>query len=114
MKKIGILFLALTLLFSSVVFGHPAKKVELSYDSKTKELKIVVYHGVSAPESHFIDLVSIEVNGKEFSKKEFVKQSDKEKEEFVITMTDIKKGDVIIAKTRCNKFGNKSGKLTVE
>lgn len=41
------------------------------------------------------------------------KQSGDKSERLELAIPNLKKGDVIMVKTRCNEFGNKSGELTI-
>ena len=51
---------------------------------------------------------------KEIEKKELTSQSSADTEVYEIILPGLKKGSVIEVETKCNQFGRKKGKLTVE
>lgn len=108
MKK-NILILAI--LASSPLFlkADPAKKVTLTYNNG--KLMIVADHPVKNVNTHYIDLISIKVDGKEVKVIKPTKQSSAQAETQEVEIPEIKPGCTIEVKTRCNEFGSKSAKL---
>lgn len=112
--KLSIVKKLLLIMFAVAIipFGlkaDPAKKVELSY--KDGKLKIVAVHPVKDVTEHYIDLIVIKVNDKEVKQIKLTKQSSAAAEELEVALPDLKKGTAIDVKTRCNKYGFKSGSL---
>lgn len=108
------LLLFATLLLSLTMFAHAPKKVELSYDEATKELTVTITHPVKSVKDHFINIVTVSINGEEIKKEIVTEQSSLEKHICVIKLQDVKSGDVITANGNCNKLGNRSGSITLE
>lgn len=111
MKKL-ILALLLLAFLPLAIFAHPAKKVNLSY--KNGKLTIEVIHPVSNVNNHYIDQITVNVDGKDVKTITFTKQTSAESEYLELSIPEIKKGSVVIVKTSCSKMGSKSGKFTVE
>lgn len=91
--------------------ADPAKKVILSYNDG--KLKIVAEHPVKDVTTHYIDLISIEVDGKEVKVIKPKAQSSPQAEVQELVVPEIKSGSTIQVKTRCNEFGIKSAKLVL-
>ncbi len=109
--KLGIT--ALMVLIPLYIFADPAKKVTLSFNKETKELSMVILHPVANPKTHFIDKISILVDGEEVKVIKPTKQSSLKAEDVKVIIPVIKIGSKVEVKTHCNEMGNKSGKLTV-
>lgn len=110
MKK-SILLVLMLVLFAFIVKADPPKKVNLSV--KNNKLTVDVVHPVKNPADHYIDLLVITINGKEYKSLKYTKQSSGKGELVTIDIPVTKAGDVIEVKARCNEFGNKSGKLKI-
>ena len=113
MKKYLVACAAL-LVFATVVRADPPKKVNLSYQSETKKLKIEAIHPVKNVTEHYLDLISISVDGKEVKALKPKKQSSAAGENIEIVVPEIKAGSQVEVKARCNEFGSKTAKLTIK
>ena len=71
-------------------------------------------HPVKDVNTHYIDLINIEVDGKEVKVIKLKKQSSAEAEVEELVIPEIKSGSTVKVKTRCNQFGTKSGNLTIK
>ena len=111
-RKIGIIFAFMLLVIS--VSAHPPKKITLKFDIKTQELDIKVDHSVKDMNDHFIEKLSVKVNGKEVYSEEFSKQKDLKADVYRILLENVKVGDEVELTASCNKWGKKSKKLTVK
>jgi len=113
MKK---LFFALMMLVSVPLFvrADPPRKITLTYNNETKKLNIEVFHPVKDVTDHYIDMISIKVNGKEVQVIKPKKQSDAKNETVDVSVPEIAKGSEVTVKARCNKFGSKSKTITIE
>jgi hypothetical protein len=112
MKKLLVSCIAL-FAFVAVIKADPPQKVNLSYNADTKKLKVEAVHKVRDVEDHFIDLISISVDGKEVKVVKPKKQTTTASELDEIAVPEIKKGSVVTVKARCNKFGTKSAELKI-
>ena len=111
MKKLLILFVLIVAPLISAK-ADPAKKVNLSYQNG--KLKIDILHRVKDVKTHYIDQIIINVDGKDVKTISLKTQSSQEAESLELPVPEIKSGSKVVVKTRCNEFGLKSGKLTVE
>lgn len=96
-----------------MIFAHPAKKVEVTYDSSTGKLKITATHSVSDPSKHYIETITITVDGKVLKTETYTQQSDKSIQEVQIQIPELKKGSVVVVNTKCNKGGSKKTTITI-
>ena len=110
--KLGILAIMVILPF--YLFADPAKKVTLSYNKESKKLHMDILHPVANAQGHYIDIITILVDGKEVKEIKPTKQSSLKAEVLDVEIPEIKTGSKVEVKTHCNQFGNKSGKLTVK
>jgi desulfoferrodoxin (superoxide reductase-like protein) len=106
MKKL-ILSVSVCLFLSLIVKADPPKKIAITYTSENKTLKIEVFHPVQNIEKHYIDLISVEVNGKEVKSLKFLKQSDKKGETAELIISEIVNGSNVTVRATCNEFGSK-------
>ena len=106
------LFILFSIFIGFAAQAHPASKVVVSY--KDGKLSIEAKHKVKDAADHYIKEVVVYVNGKEYKTLTFTKQASLEMEKIVIDFPEFKEGDVVEVKTTCNKFGTKTGKLTIK
>lgn len=93
--------------------AHPAQVVQMAYNSDMKTLSIDVIHPASDPDGHYIEEVTLTLNGEEWIVQKFRAQTDKQGLRLNYYIPRLKKGDEIKATVRCNKFGNKGGRLII-
>lgn len=112
MKKL----LSVIFIFSLVwnVQAHAPKKVTLSFDKETGTLTADIVHKVKDVNDHYIAEITIWVNDQEVMKTDYNSQTSADDELAEFKLENIKAGDVIKLKARCNKMGSKSETLTVE
>ncbi|HOY39776.1 MAG: hypothetical protein KBB11_03825 [Bacteroidales bacterium] len=111
MKKLILtLFVLASLPF--LIFAHPPKKVKLNYTPG--ELVIEVIHPVKDAAQHYIDQITILIDGKEYKILKYSSQTTNESLIIEVKVPDLQKGSVIQVKANCNKMGLKSGKLKVK
>ena len=75
------------------------------------KLKIEALHKVKNVNKHYIDKITVKVNGKEVKSMTLDKQSSAASQVVETDLPDLKKGDQIEVTTRCNEFGSKKGNL---
>lgn len=111
MKKLLILVLVLvTVAFTAN--AHPASKVNLTY--KDGKLKVEAIHHVSDVTTHYINQMVVTVDSVEVKTMDFITQSSLEAQTVELVIPEIKMGSKVSVKARCNRFGKKTGELTVE
>jgi len=111
MKKL-FLFILFSIFIGFAAQAHPASKVVVGY--KDGKLAIEAKHKVKNASEHYIKEIVVMVNGKEYKTLTFTKQNSLDKEMIVLDFPEFKEGDVVEVKTTCNKFGSKTGKLTIK
>jgi len=113
--KIKSLFIAAVFAFISIgAFASAPGKVTLEFNKETGVLTVTIKHKVKNVEKHFIDEIILEINGDEIDAMELEKQSSAQNEIVTFKLKDFKKGDEIKVSAKCNQFGKKSGKLSIE
>ncbi|MBN2725802.1 hypothetical protein JXR74_00380 [Candidatus Mcinerneyibacteriota bacterium] len=112
MKKVLILILAL-LMGVLTMNAHPAQVVQMTYNAEMKVLSLDVIHPTNDPAGHFIQQVTLTLNGEEWVIQRFRAQTDKQGLRLNYYIPGLKKGDEIKATVKCNKFGNKGGRLII-
>ena len=110
MKKSVLLTIALVM-FAFIVKADPPKKINLAV--KNGKLTIEVVHPVNKTADHYIDQITITINGKEYKVIKPTKQSSEKSEQTTVDLPAVKAGDVIEVKARCNEFGTKSAKIKI-
>lgn len=110
--KRTILTAVIVVLAIVVAKADPAKKVNVSFQNG--KLKVEAIHKVKDVKTHYIDQLLVKVDGKEVKTISLKSQSSTVSELIEFPVPEIKKGSKVEVVARCNEFGLKSGKLTVE
>jgi sulfur carrier protein ThiS len=95
-------------------FSHAPKKITLSYDKESGSLIVSVIHPVKDVKDHYIESIAVKVNGEIVKTEEYTSQTSKESEDVTIALPDLKTGDEIEIRAKCNKMGAKTGEITLE
>ena len=104
---------AILCIFVTGSMAHPADSLVMSIDSNGL-LSIQIYHPVKNQAKHYINKVTVELNGKEIIQQSFKSQTDKTIQDLVYKIIDAKENDKITVTTYCNITGKKKETLTVE
>ena len=91
-------------------FSHPASKVILSVEGNI--LQVTVQHNVGNPQTHYINEITVTLNGKKIITQLFSLQTDNT-QKVSYTIPSLKPGDTITVLAHCNKGGNREGTITV-
>lgn len=114
MKQLkGFVVLLLFFVIVGTGFSHPPGSVELEFSVTDHVLKVLVKHASRDQGAHFIDGITIILNGKTVVEQTFLSQMDKGKQEASYILHDAKPGDEITVIARCNKYGEKKKKIIV-
>lgn len=114
MKTKKLLLAFAIIIMPAMLLAHAPKKVDLSYDQETGKLSITVEHNVKDVNDHYIELITISIDGEETKKVEYKVQSSLEKHEVVIDLPGVKKESEINVNAKCNKLGSKSASIKIE
>jgi hypothetical protein len=105
-----IMILCGLLIAGTQAFAHSPSDIKIQFDQPTKLLTATIEHSVSDPQSHYINKIDIQMNGKEFQTLTFKQQDAKAGQDIAIPIPQAKVGDVISVEGYCNR----SGKLKKE
>lgn len=113
MKKV-LLFLVVMLLFvSTAALAHSPQKVDTNFVMETRTFNVEFVHNVGGENSsHYVDKISIMVNGNEIITQVPSKQLNN-KETFSYYMPGLKSGDEVEVMVYCSLSGNLSAKRTI-
>jgi len=117
--KINKIFICVLILFA-VCFMYPQtslatapKDVQLSYDSQSQMLTVIITHKSPFPNFHYIKIVEIKNNGNIVSINKYKNQPDKATFTYSYK-TPAKIGDTLEVKASCSLYGSKTVNLIVE
>lgn len=111
-NNIIFLFLLIMCLFlPTQAFSHPASKVILSVEGNI--LHVTVQHNVGNPQTHYINEVTVTLNGKKIITQLFFLQTDNT-QKVSYTIPSLKSGDTITVEASCNRGGIRKGTITVQ
>jgi desulfoferrodoxin (superoxide reductase-like protein) len=103
--------LAVILCLSTVMFGHAAEDIALSFDSTSTILSISVTHPVKTTNNHYISSIVVDVNGKERIRQSFPSQFNNTEQVAVYKLFDLQKDDKVNVTTQCNIMGKKKATI---
>lgn len=98
---------------AGAAFGHAPKALDLAFDVETHLLRVNVSHTVRDAGKHYVNKITVELNGKKIIEQQFRSQEDKERQEAVFKIIDAKVGDEITVTAVCNISGRKEATLEV-
>lgn len=105
---------ALALAMAGGVLAHAPKNVEAEFDTDKQILTVTVFHDVKDAAKHFIDEISVELNGKDIIEQKLLAQESLEKIAVVYRITDAGVGDEIEVSAACNISGKKKTTVKIE
>jgi hypothetical protein len=105
---------ALTLFIASGTLAHTPKSVEAEFDIDKQILTVTVFHDVKDAAKHFVDEISIELNGEKIIEQNILAQENLEKQTVVYRITDAGVGDQIEISAACNISGKKKVTIKIE
>ena len=104
----------LLLLICGSACAHAPQKVETWFDPDEHILKVTISHGVKDGGKHFVDEVTVSLNGKEVVRQILLAQENLESLTVLYRITDAGPGDEIGVSAACNLSGKKTAKIKVE
>ena len=108
MKNHKLVTVLLLVFIPFVLMAHPPKKFNVKYDKETKMLNICIPHSVKNVTKHYIESITISVNGDEIKVLEYKSQSSEASHDVEIELPELKNGDKVKVKAKCNKMGAKT------
>jgi hypothetical protein len=110
----SILCLIAFLFTSGLAWAHPAKRIDLTFDSTTKMLTAKVVHDVKDNYKHYTKTVEIKIVKKGGLIHNLIMQDDINGAEYIYKLNDVVPGDTISLTTTCVIFGKKTATITVK
>lgn len=95
--------------FATALFGSPPDSLQINLDTTGTVLSVKVFHPVKNTANHFIKTIDVALNGNQIIQQDYDGQFDKEVQEAIYKLIDLKAGDKIEVTGICNIFGKKSG-----
>lgn len=105
MKKILAMSVLFLFMSGSFALAHPPADIIVNYNSNNKILSVGIAHTVENPQKHFIRLITIKVNGKDWITQNFSNQINADTQAASYAVVDLKKGDLVEVTAYCNKKG---------
>jgi len=105
-------FMIFALLFS-LSFSTIPDDIDIQFDSMENVLIISIPHYTDDPSKHFINTISVLVNGDTLIKQRFLKQYSHEMQQGIYKIAGLKAGDEITVDAHCNKWGGLTMKFKV-
>jgi hypothetical protein len=103
----------LTLAGFSAVYAHAPGKVDLEYDLDGQLLKVIVQHQVQDAGKHYVDEVTVELNGKKIIEQTLEAQENMKEQILVYRVTDAGVGDTFAVTAACNISGKKKASVKI-
>lgn len=113
MKNYKLVTVLLLVFIPFVLLAHPPKKVNVKYEKESKTLIISMPHSVKDVTKHYIKSITISVNGNEIKVLEYKSQSSEASHDVEIELPELKKGDKVKVKAKCNKIGAKTTTIKI-
>ena len=109
---ISIVCLMICASFHATANAHRPGNVTLGYTIDTKVLSVTISHSVSNPAKHYVDKVTIALNGKLIKTFEYTSQPDNATFAYQYTI-EAAEGDELKVRAECSYFGSRTEKLIV-
>ena len=96
------------------LYAHPPAQVKVMAQEKTVTVEVIhkVDPTVSDPKTHYINRITLAVNGVSMVDQRFQKQEG-DLQTGVYAIPSLKQGDVIVAEAFCSNYGSLRGETTV-
>lgn len=92
--------------------AHPPSDVAVSYDKEKGILTVTITHSVGDPHGHYIDEVTILMQGKPLEASTYTSQPERSTFSYTYEF-DGKSGDELTVTAVCNRFGSRSASITL-
>ncbi|MDD5561538.1 MAG: hypothetical protein PHT50_05355 [Candidatus Omnitrophica bacterium] len=115
MKRIIFFAFIFVCLFSTgIVYAHPPKDIEISYDPATRILTAIIIHDTSNPLGHYIKKADVGLNGEEIIQQEISRQDNNGSQKVSYYIPDTKPGDKLSVEGYCSISGKLEKQITVK
>lgn len=104
MKKISLL-LNTFFIFNVLLFSHPPSEINIQFNLKNKEVKVIINHNVKNTTDHYIERITLLLNDKKIIEQISSVQIDNAKQIYIYIIPELKHKDKMTISAKCNKFG---------
>lgn len=94
--------------------AHPPSDIMVEYDRDSGILVVEVSHGVNDPSSHYIELISVSVDGQLYYSLEAVKQIESSVAQALFYLPGLSSGSQVEISAECSRFGSRDTSFTIE
>jgi len=112
--KILFILLFICLVSTSIVYAHPPKDIEISYEPATKMLTAIIVHDTSNPLGHYIKKVDIGLNDQEIIQQTISRQDNNNSQKVSFYIPDTKAGDRLSVEGYCSISGKLEKEIIVK
>ncbi len=109
-----VLLIAIILTTAAVFFAHPPSNIEMSYDSETQILEVIVEHSVGNPHNHYVEELTITHNDRRIISHRLTKQEDEKSIKFQYRLPNVETGMLLEVTAECNRIGKLSKDIKIE
>ncbi|MCX7956738.1 MAG: hypothetical protein N2643_02440 [Endomicrobia bacterium] len=113
MKKIFRFIFTTNILFN-IALSHPPSKINFDFDMDKKKVIVTVEHKVKEPTDHFIDKITLSLNGKKIIEQVSSLQINNDVQIYEYLIPELSENDKIIIWSNCNKFGSLKKEFVVK
>jgi hypothetical protein len=111
------MYLAAVLVLIGVVssaYAHAPGNVDLGFDLEEQLLEVTVKHQVNDGAKHYVNRVSVDLNGRKIIEQTLYAQENLKDQKLVYRITDAGVGDTISVTASCNISGKKKASVKIE
>jgi len=114
MRKILFMLLFICLVSTGIVYAHPPKDIEISYEPTTRVLTAVIIHDTSNPLGHYIKKVDVGLNDQEIIEQMISRQDNVNSQRVSYLIPDAKPGDRLSVEGYCSISGKLKKEIIVK
>ncbi|MGD9141345.1 MAG: hypothetical protein PVJ42_07370 [bacterium] len=103
----------LVLISAAGAIAHAPREVELEFDLGEKELQVTIDHQVTDVVKHFINSVTVELNGEKIIEQKITEQENLKSQVLEYRITEARVGDTITVVAACSISGKKKASLKI-
>ncbi len=116
MKKNKLIALITFLAIPVFLFAHAPSDITIKHKTENDKhiLEITVDHSVRNVERHYIETITISLNGEEYKVLEYTSQSSDDYHEAKAEISELKQGDIVEVSADCSRLGSRTRVLEIE
>lgn len=103
--------------FLLMIYGlaaHPADNMKVKINLEKKTITVTAEHSVSNGEKHYIEKLTVTVNGEKVAEKTYTTQPDEKRFQETVQLESLELGDKVKLEAECNVWGDKTFEFDVK